>query len=113
MVSVNKIIKKLAKGVKGYLRLRRIFKLHPIFNSALLLLFRPPGRFLGVCGGGSRFLGSLVVIFNFPEVRVGLQTGKNKMKGQTSIKQYGWEKYKGGRSECPYFWHQVKLAEGV
>ena len=80
MISVDKIIKELAKGVKGYLRLRRIVKLHPIFSSVLLLLFRPPGCLLGVYGCGSRFLGSLVVIFNFPEVRVGLETGKNMMK---------------------------------
>ena len=112
MISVNNIIKKLSKGVKGYLRLRSIVKLHHVFSGTLLLLFRPPGHFLGSYSGDSRFLGSLV-IFNFPEIRFGLQTGKNKMKGQASIKQYGWEKYKGERSKFPYFWHRVKLVEGV
>ena len=73
MISVNKIVKKLAKGIKGYLRIRCIIKLHPIFSSVLFLLFRPPGRFLGVYGGGFRFLGSLVVILDVPEVKVGKQ----------------------------------------
>ena len=113
MNSVNEIIKKLAKGVKGYLRLRSIVKLHHVFSGALLLIFGPLGRFLGSYGGDSRFLGSFVAIFNFPEIRSGLHTGKNKMKGQTIIKQYGWKKYKGERSECPYLWRRVKLAEGV
>ena len=81
MISVNKIIKKLAKGVKGYLRLRSIVKFHHVFSGALLLLFGPPGHFLGGYGGDSCFLGSFVVIFNLPEVRFGLQTGKSKMKG--------------------------------
>ena len=82
MISVNKIVKKLAKGIKGYLQIRCVIKLHPIFSSVLFLLFQPPGRFLGVYGGGFRFLGSLMVIFNLPEVRVGLQTGEDKMKDQ-------------------------------
>ena len=78
MISVNKTVKKLAKGIKGYLRVRCIIKLHQIFSGALFLLFRPPGHFLGVYGGDFRFLGSLVVILNFPDVRVGLQTGKTR-----------------------------------
>ena len=69
--------------------------LHQIFSSALFLLFRSPGRFLGVYGGDFPFLGSLVVILNFPEVRVGLQTGKNKIKSQASIKTIRLGKYKG------------------
>ena len=114
MISVNKIIKELAKGVMGYLRLRSIVKFHHVFSGALLLLFGPSGHFLGGYGGDSCFLGSFVVIFNLPEIKFGLQTGKNKMKGQASIKkQYGWKKCKGERSEFPYFWHRVKLAEGV
>lgn len=95
MISVNKIVKKLAKGIKGYLRVRCIIKLHQIFSSALFLLFRPPSRFLGVYGSGFRFLGSLMVILNFPEVRVGLWTDKNKIKSQASIKTIRLGKYKG------------------
>ena len=94
MISVNKIIKELAKGVKGYLRLRSIVKLHHVFSGALLLLFGPPGHFLGVYGRSFRFLGSLMTILNFPEVRVGLQTGKNKIKSQASIKTIRLGKYK-------------------
>ena len=82
MISANKIVKKLAKGIKGYLQIRCIIKLHPIFSSVLLLLFRSLGRFLGVYGGGFCFLGSLVVILNFPEVRIGLQTGKDEKSGK-------------------------------
>ena len=84
----------MAKGIKD-LRIRCLIKLHPIFSSVLFLLFRPPGRFLGIYGGGLRFLGSLVDILNFLEVRVGLQTGKNKIKSQASIKTIRLGKYKG------------------
>ena len=72
MISVNKIIKELAKGVKGYLRLRSIVKFHHVFSGALLLLFGPPGRLLGGYGSGSSLLGGFMVILGFPEVRFGL-----------------------------------------
>ena len=85
----------MAKGIKGYLRVRCIIKLHQIFSGALFLLFRPPGHFLGVYGGGFLFLGSLMVTLNFLEVRVGLQTGKNKIKSRASIKTIRLGKYKG------------------
>ena len=69
MISINKFIKKLAKGVKGYLRLRSIIvKLQQVFSGALLLLLRSPGHLLGGYGGGSSFLGGFMVIFGFPEI---------------------------------------------
>ena len=70
MISVNKIVKKLAKGVKGYLRLRSIIiKLQQIFSGAFLLLLRSPSRLLGGYGGGSGFLGGFVIVLGFPKIR--------------------------------------------
>ena len=77
MISVNKIIKKLAKGVKGYLRLRSIIKLHHILSGTFLLL-GPPSRFLGVDSSGASLLGSFVVVLGFPEIRSGLQMNKQR-----------------------------------
>ena len=71
IVSVNKVIKKLAKGVKGYLQLRIIVKFQQVLSSALFLL-GPPGRLLGGYGGGSGLLGGFMIILGFPEVRFGL-----------------------------------------
>ena len=67
LVSVNKVVKKQAKRVKGYLRLRNIIQLEHIRSSCFLLRF--PGHLLG---GGSSLLGSFMIIFGLPKVRFGM-----------------------------------------
>ena len=70
IVSVNKVVKKLAKGVKGYLRLRSSIQLKHVRCRFLLLGL--PGRSLGGYGSGSSLLGSFMIILSLPKVRFGL-----------------------------------------
>ena len=80
----------MSKGIKGYLRIRRVIKLHQIFSNAFLFLLRLPGRFLGVHGGGFRLLGSLGHISLCKS-----QNWPAKTRVKISAKQYSWAKYKG------------------
>ena len=73
IVSVNKMVEKQAKRVKGYLRLRGVIQLKQIRGAWLLLFLGGllegfPDGFLGSPG----LLSSFMIILLFPKVRLSL-----------------------------------------
>ena len=71
IVSVNKVVEKQAKRVKGYLRLRGFVQLKQTRGAWFLL--RPPDGLFGDFRGSPSLFGSLMVIFGFLEVRFSLR----------------------------------------
>ena len=73
IVSVNKMIEKQAKRVKGYLRLRGAIQTKHI-RGAWFLLFLGGllGGFLGGFLDSPGLLGSFMIILVFPKVRLSL-----------------------------------------
>ena len=73
IVSVNKMIEKQAKRVKGYLRLRGVIQTKQI-RGAWFLLFLGGllGGFLGSFLDSPSLLSSLMIIRRFPKVRFSL-----------------------------------------
>ena len=71
VISVNKMIKKLAKGVKGYLRLRGVIQINQIRGAwFLLFLGRLLDGFLGGFLGSPGLLGSFMIICLLPKIRL-------------------------------------------
>ena len=67
IISVNKVVKKGAKRVKGYLQLRGVLQLKHVRSAGLLPYFLDgdfPGGFLGLPG----FLCSLMIVLNLPKI---------------------------------------------
>ena len=69
IVGVNKMFEKRAKRVKGYLRLRGIIQIKKIRGAWFLFSL---GGLLGGFLGSPGLLGSFMIIFLFPKVRLSL-----------------------------------------
>ena len=70
IINVNKMVEKGAKGIKGYLRLRAAVQFKQLGSTGFLPLLL--GGSLGGFLGFPRPLGSFMIIFLFPKVRLSL-----------------------------------------